>query len=201
VLLLSDVAGLYDRDPAQPGARLIERVEGVTPEVIAMAGEGSGSGLGSGGMRAKLQAARIAERAGIALGIIDGRGDAPLSRLRASGMGTVFVPVREDSARKAWLGGRQQVEGVLVVDAGCAAALSERGSLLAAGITHVEGEFERGALVALHGPAGERLGQGLVEYSAAECRAIIGLRNAEQEVRLGYAPRAAVVHRDHMVHG
>lgn len=201
VLLLSDVAGLYDRDPAKQEAQLVECVKGVTPEIIAMAGEGSGSGLGSGGMRAKLQAARIAERAGIALGIIDGRGAAPLSRLRESGTGTVFVPVREDTARKAWIGGRQQVEGVLGVDAGCVAALSDGASLLAAGIIEVEGEFERGALVALHGPAGERLGQGLVEYSADECRAIIGLKQAEQEARLGYAPRAAVVHRDHMVHG
>ncbi|MEE4152693.1 MAG: glutamate 5-kinase [Erythrobacter sp.] len=201
VLLLSDVAGLYDRDPSEAGAQLIERVEGVTPEIIAMAGEGSGSGLGSGGMRAKLQAARIAERAGIALGISDGRQDSPLTALRTTGRGTIFLPTRADTARKAWLGGRLAIEGVLSVDQGCAEALGKGASLLAAGITAVEGEFERGALVSLHGPKGERLGQGLVEYSAAECRAILGLKQAEQEVRLGYAPRAAVVHRDHMVHG
>lgn len=201
VLLLSDVAGLYDRDPREEGAHLIERVEGVTPEIIALAGEGSGSGLGSGGMRAKLQAARIAERAGIALGIIDGRQERPLSALRNTRRGTIFIPTRDDSARKAWLGGRLAIEGVLSVDAGCAEALGKGASLLAAGITAVEGEFERGALVSLHGPRGERLGQGLVEYSAAECRAILGLKQAEQEARLGYAPRAAVVHRDHMVHG
>ena len=201
VLLLSDVAGLYNRDPREAGAQLIPRIEGVTPEVIAMAGAGSGSGIGSGGMLAKLQAARIAERAGVALGIIDGRGDHPLARLRASGIGTLFVPVRADSARKAWLGGRLAIEGVLTIDAGCAAALVNGASLLAAGLTQVEGEFARGALVAFHGPKGERLGQGLVEYSSAECRAILGLKQPDQEARLGYAPRAAVVHRDHMVHG
>ena len=199
VLLLSDVDGLYDRPPSEEGARLIERVEGVTPEVIAMADSGSGSGLGSGGMLAKLQAARIAERAGITLGIIDGRCDAPLSRLRETGHGTIFLPVRTESARKAWLGGRLAAEGVLSVDEGCVAALGEGASLLAAGIVEVEGEFQRGALVSLHGPNGERLGQGLVEYSAEECRAIAGLRACEQEARLGYAPRGAVVHRDHMV--
>jgi len=201
VLLLSDVAGLYDRDPSDPDAQLIDRVEGVTPEIITMAGEGSGSGLGSGGMRAKLQAARIAERAGVTLGIIDGRGANPLTRLRETGVGSVFLPVRTDTARKAWLGGRLAIEGVLSVDAGCVEALASGASLLAAGLTEVEGDFQRGALVGLHGPKGERLGQGLVEYSAAECRAILGKRESEQEVQLGYAPRAAVVHRDHMVQG
>ncbi|MEO0644291.1 MAG: glutamate 5-kinase [Pseudomonadota bacterium] len=202
VLLLSDVAGLYDRDPSDPDAVLIERVEGVTPEVIAMAGSDSGSGLGSGGMRAKLQAARIAERAGLTLGIIDGRCDHPLTALRQTGKGTVFVPLRRDTARKAWIGGRLAIEGVLSVDAGCARAIAAGGaSLLAAGLTEVTGDFQRGALVGLHGPKGERLGQGLVEYAASECRAILGKRESEQEAELGYAPRAAVVHRDHMVQG
>ena len=200
VLLLSDVAGLYDRDPSEPDARLVPIIEGVTSEVLAMAGESSGSGLGSGGMRAKLLAAQIAERAGVKLGVIDGRGDHPLARLAETGVGTLFVPVRADSARKAWLGGRLAPEGALRVDGGCAAALAQGASLLAAGITRVEGEFQRGALVSLEGPDGARLGQGLVEYSASECRAIQGKREGEQEAQLGYAPRAAVVHRDHMVH-
>ncbi len=201
VMLLSDVDGLYDGDPASDDAKLIDRVEGVTPEVIAMAGTGSSSGMGSGGMLAKLQAARIAERAGITLAIINGTPDNPISAAIAANRGTVFLPVRSDNARKAWLGGRLAPEGVLSVDAGCVSALSDGASLLAAGLTEVEGDFARGALVSLHGPKGERLGQGLVEYSAAECRAIAGLKQAEQEARLGYAPRAAVVHRDHMVRG
>ena len=199
VLLLSDVDGLFDRPPGEAGAELVRTVEGVTPEVIAMAGEGSSSGLGSGGMLAKLQAARIAERAGIALGIVNGTMERPITRARNQDRGTIFLPVRSDNARKAWLGGRLAPEGVLTVDAGCVAALGDGASLLAAGLTDVEGEFQRGALVSLHGPKGERLGQGLVEYSAAECRAIAGLREGEQEAKLGYAPRAAVVHRDHMV--
>ena len=199
VLLLSDVDGLYDRPPSEPGAKLINRVEGVTPEVIAMAGEGSSSGLGSGGMLAKLQAARIAERAGIALGLVNGTSERPIAKAQTTGLGTIFLPVRADNARKAWLGGRLAPEGVLSVDAGCVEALGKGASLLAAGLTEVEGEFQRGALVSLHGPKGERLGQGLVEYSADECRAILGLQGSEQEAQLGYAPRAAVVHRDHMV--
>lgn len=200
VLLLSDVDGLYDRPPSEEGAELISRIEGVTPEVIAMATGESSSGMGSGGMLSKLQAARIAERAGIALAIINGTKPTPITLAAGADRGTIFVPVRSDNARKSWLGGRLALEGVLTVDAGCVTALQDGASLLAAGLTEVEGEFQRGALVSLHGPKGERLGQGLVEYSSEECRAILGLQGGEQEAKLGYTPRAAVVHRDHMVH-
>ena len=199
VLLLSDVDGLFDRDPREPGARRIARVDGVSPEIMAMATADSGSGLGSGGMRAKLQAARIAERAGIALAIINGTRPAPFAAALAQDSGTVFVPQSGASARKAWLGGRLAPGGSVTVDQGCMAALDNGASVLAAGVTAVEGDFVRGDLVAVHGPGGERLGQGLVEYAAAECRAIMGLREDQQARTLGYAPRAAVVHRDHMV--
>ena len=201
VLLLSDVDGLFDRDPKEAGARIVETVEGVTPEVIAMATGDSNSGLGSGGMLAKLQAARIAERAGIALAIINGTHDAPISRALNAGRGTLFLPQGDENARKAWLSGRLAPAGVLTVDEGCTRALENGASLLAAGLIDVEGEFRRGDLVAIHGAKGERLGQGLVEYSGDECRAILGLREEQQEQKLGYAPRAAVVHRDHMVRG
>lgn len=200
VLLLSDVDGLYDEAPSNEGAQLIEKVEGVTPEIIAMGTDESSSGMGSGGMLSKLQAARIAERAGIALAIINGTHSSPITKAVETGRGTIFLPVRSDNARKSWLGGRLAPEGVLTVDAGCVSALQDGASLLAAGLTEVEGEFQRGALVSLYGPKGERLGQGLVEYSSDECRLILGLQGGEQEAKLGYAPRAAVVHRDHMVH-
>ena len=199
VALLSDVDGLYDRDPREPGAVLVDRVEGVSPAVFAMAGEGSSSGLGSGGMKAKLQAARIAERAGVALAIVNGTHDRPLARALDRGIGTLFVAQGAEGARKAWLSGRLAPAGVLTVDEGCVTALQGGASLLAAGLTEVEGEFHRGDLVAIFGPKGERLGQGLVEYTSTECRAILGLREDGQADRLGYAPRAAVVHRDHMV--
>ncbi|MDN3646005.1 glutamate 5-kinase [Pontixanthobacter aestiaquae] len=200
VLLLSDVDGLYDRDPDEAEAKLIATVEGVSPEIIAMATVESSSGMGSGGMLAKLQAARIAERAGITLAIINGTQDRPIAAAIKADRGTLFLPQRSDTARKAWLGGRLAPEGVLTVDGGCVEALGNGASLLAAGLTEVEGEFERGALVSIHGSKGERLGQGLVEYSADECRAILGLREGDQAAKLGYTPRAAVVHRDHMVH-
>jgi len=199
VLLLSDVDGLYDRDPREAGAALVERVEGVSDEITAMASAASSSGLGSGGMASKLQAARIAERAGITLAIVNGTHESPISRALASNIGTIFLPQRSSSARQAWLGGRLSPSGVLSVDTGCAAALEGGASLLAAGVTEVTGEFKRGDLVTIHGPKGDRLAQGLAEYSAAECRAIMGVSQEAQGERLGYAPRAAVIHRDHLV--
>lgn len=199
VLLLSDVDGLYDRDPREADARLVERVEGITPEVLAMASGASSSGLGSGGMISKLQAAQIAERAGIALAVINGTPDAPVSRALASGRGTLFLPQRRDGARKAWLGGRLAPLGTLRVDHGCAEALKGGASLLAAGIAGISGNFRRGDLVSIVSLGGQVLAQGLSEYDAAEVQAIAGKRADDQEARLGYAPRSCVIHRDHMV--
>lgn len=199
VMLLSDVDGLFDRDPRQDGAALVPQVSGVTDAVMQMASSASSSGLGSGGMASKLQAARIAERAGIALAIVNGTHESPIANAMARGVGTLFLPQRSSSARQAWLGGRLSPSGVLTVDTGCAAALAEGASLLAAGVTEVAGDFARGDLVIIHSAKGDRLAQGLVEYTAAECRAIAGRKGAEQAEVLGYAPRAAVVHRDHLV--
>jgi glutamate 5-kinase len=200
VVLLSDVEGLYDRDPREPGAQLLPRVEGVTADVHAMASGASSSGMGSGGMTSKLQAAEIAERAGIALAIVNGTHHAPLARgLSGEGIGTLFLPRRRDGARKAWLGGRQRMRGALVIDPGCAVALGKGGSLLATGITSVEGDFARGDPVAVRDAEGSTLAQGLAEYTAAEVERIKGRRSEELEALLGYAPRAAVIHRDQLV--
>ena len=200
VVLLSDIDGLYDRDPRDPAAVMLPVVAGVTAEIHAMASGGSGSGMGSGGMTSKLQAAEIAERAGIALAIITGTHPAPLARaLGGEGIGTLFLPQRNDGARKAWLGGRQRLAGILVVDDGCAAALRKGSSLLASGIIAVEGRFERGEPVGVRNGAGQQLAQGLAEYASAEVEAIRGRRSDEHEALLGYAPRSAVIHRDQLV--
>ncbi len=199
VVLLSDVDGLYDRDPADPAAQLLGEVEGVSDEIRAMAGASSASGLGSGGMAAKLKAAEIATRAGIALAIINGIHQRPIARARTTGRGTVFLPRRRDKGRKAWLGGRQKLAGALAVDEGCLAALEGGGSLLAAGIRQVTGEFQRGAPVAVHAPDGRQVAQGLVEYSAAEITRLMGRRSEEHAELLAYPPRSAVIHRDQLV--
>ncbi|MDE8650411.1 glutamate 5-kinase [Novosphingobium album (ex Liu et al. 2023)] len=199
VLLLSDVDGLYDRDPRDPAARLLPLVEGVTPEIHAMASGTSGSGMGSGGMTSKLQAAQIAELAGISLAIINGTYATPIARALATGTGTLFLPRRKAAARKAWLGGRLRLKGTLRVDPGAEAALTRGSSLLAKGIVGVEGSFERGDPVAIAGAEGRIVAHGLAEYDSRECARIMGHHTSAHADLLGYAPRSAVVHRDQLV--
>ena len=194
VVLLSDIDGLYDRNPALPGARHIARVERIDARIAGMADDGSASGMGSGGMVSKIQAARIAGRAGVALAIASGRIERPLS---AEARHTIFVPERRARARKAWLAGRLTAKGVITVDAGAAQALAGGRSLLAAGATGVTGRFARGDVVTIEGPEGAAA-RGLAEYDAADVTRLLGRRSDEQEAILGYAPRAALVHRNHM---
>ncbi len=199
VLLLSDVDGLYDRNPAEDGAQLLPQVHGVTEQVYAMADDRSGSGMGSGGMTSKLQAAEIAERAGIALAIVNGTHTSPIGRAMAAEAGTLFLPLRKDTARKGWLAGRMRMKGALTVDNGCSKALVMGGSLLAPGITQVGGEFERGDPVEVLDSAGKVIARGLAEYSSTECAKLKGRRTDEHQEILGYAPRSAVIHRDQLV--
>lgn len=199
VLLLSDIDGLYDRDPRQPGAVRIPVVKGVTPEIHAMATGGSSSGLGSGGMTSKLQAAEIAELAGMALAIIDGQPVSPIGTALSADRGTLFLPRGRRQARKAWLGGKLRVRGSVTVDEGAVRALQGGSSLLAAGVTTVEGQFQRGDAIAVTGPDGAILARGLSEYDAAECARLLGRHTREHEAILGYAPRSALIHRDQLV--
>ena len=199
VILLSDVDGLYTGNPGRdPGAVLVREVTVIDAGIEAMADGGSGSGLGSGGMASKVAAARIATAAGIHLAIADGRVANPLARYAATGLGTVFVAGEGARAKKAWLAGRMTVKGTLTIDDGAAAALRRGKSLLAAGVTGVEGSFARGDVVAVQAGGGV-IGRGLAAYDAPDALAIMGLRNEAQARVLGYAPRAAMVHADHLV--
>ena len=199
VILLSDIDGLYTANPARdPAAQLVTLVEKITPQITAMATSDSASGLGSGGMAAKLAAARIAAAAGIHLAIADGRVLNPLTRFAATGHGTVFVAGDGARAKKAWLAGRLTVAGTLTIDAGAAAALARGKSLLAAGVTDVVGAFARGDVLAIAGAQGV-IAHGLAAYDADDAAAIKGLRGEAQGAVLGYAPRAAMVHADHLV--
>ena len=196
VILLSDIDGLYDRNPALVGAVHVARVEGITPAIEAMADSGSASGMGSGGMVSKVAAARIANAAGAHLAIASGRIERPLS---TEARHTIFVAEKGASARKAWLAGGLTAKGRLTIDAGAVRALSGGASLLAAGLTTVSGQFVRGDILDISGPDGRVVARGLSEYTAADAAAIAGLGRDAQEAALGYAPRTAVVHRDHMV--
>ncbi|WP_394652828.1 glutamate 5-kinase [uncultured Sphingomonas sp.] len=194
VVLLSDIDGLYDRNPALPGAVHIPRVERIDGEIAAMADTGSASGMGSGGMVSKVVAARIAAAAGAHLAITSGRIDRPLS---TAARHTIFVAEKAASARKAWLAGGLTARGTLHIDAGAAKALADGASLLAAGTTAIDGDFARGDLVTIIGPDGA-IARGLSEYDADDARRLIGRKRDDHAAILGYAPRSALVHRDHM---
>jgi glutamate 5-kinase len=199
LILLSDIDGLYTANPGEdPSAELIPTVTDLSA-VAHMASRASSSGMGSGGMYAKVEAARIAHAAGIPVAIVAGKPTNPLARFHETGHGTLFLPPDPLTARKAWLAGRMQVEGRLTVDAGAARALKGGKSLLAAGVIGIEGQFRRGDAVDVLDEAGKLIARGLVSYDAADARAIAGKsRDALADI-LGYAPRSAMIHRDQLV--
>ena len=196
-ILLSDIDGLYTADPrSDPAATHLPEVRELTAEIEAMAGAPH-SDDGSGGMITKLAAARIAMGAGCRLVITDGRVPHPLAALDAGSRATWFVP-REapQTMRKQWIAGSLKPLGTLIVDAGAARALAAGKSLLPAGVTAVDGAFERGDAVIVRDPEGHELARGLVAYSSADARRIAGHRSSEIESILGFRGREEMIHRD-----
>ena len=169
LVLLSDVGGLFTADPRREAdARLVPEVAEITPEIERMAGR-TGSDYGSGGMITKIAAAKIALGAGCHAVIADGTVRRPLSALSKGAPATWFVPrANPRTARKQWIAGSLNPAGALCVDAGAARALNAGKSLLPAGVTGVEGNFQRGDAVIVNGPDGGLLGRGLSAYSAAD---------------------------------
>ncbi len=198
LVLLSDIDGLYTGDPrSDAGATRLDTVDHITPEIEAMAGE-AGSGLSRGGMKTKVMAAKTATAAGCAMAITAGAGARPLSALAGGAPATWFLAeTTPQQARKRWIGSMKP-KGALTVDQGAVQALKKGKSLLPAGVTAVTGQFGRGDPVELCGPGGERLGLGLIRYTAEEAQAIKGHQSRDIETVLGYPGRAALIHRDDM---
>ncbi len=199
LILLSDVDGFYSANPKEdPTAVRFDVVETITPEIEAMAGDPI-SGLSKGGMKTKLMAAKTAVAGGCAMAIMEGSVMRPLQALAEGANRTWFVPGADPQvARKRWINAMKP-KGEVVVDAGAVAALAQGKSLLPAGVRAVKGSFGRGEPVAILGPDGAVLGKGLIRYTAMEAKAIAGHKSGEIEGILGYAGRAALIHRDDMV--
>lgn len=199
VVLLSDVDGLYSANPhVDASAMLIDRIERIDARIMAMADGGSASGMGSGGMISKIQAAKIATGAGAHLAIITGTVDSPLSRWEQEGRGSIFLAAPATRARKGWLAGRLTVRGRITVDAGAERALGRGTSLLPAGVTRVDGTFARGDVVDIVAEDGRIIARGLSEYDSGEAARIAGKRSEDIAALLGHVPRSVLVHRDHM---
>ncbi|MFQ5773687.1 MAG: glutamate 5-kinase [Kiloniellaceae bacterium] len=197
LVLLSDIDGLYTADPRQdPNARFVPEVAVLTPEVEAMAGRAP-PGHSSGGMVTKLAAARIAVGAGCRMVIADGRGLHPLSAIEDGARATWFLSqVEPRTARKRYIAGALKPSGAVILDAGAHKALKAGKSLLPAGVTGVEGDFQRGDAVIVRTADGAEIARGLIAYSARDARRIIGHKSREIEAILGYRGREELIHRD-----
>ena len=199
LVLLSDVDGFYTGPPGSTdNVRRLDEVAEVTAEIEAMAGD-VGSELSRGGMVTKIEAAKIAVQAGTNMVIASGKVMNPLSALAASGACTWFL-ARSDpqAARKRWIGGSLEPRGAVVVDGGAAMALGSGKSLLPAGVTRIDGHFQRGDAVVIRASDGAEIGRGLIAYDHKDAGAIIGRKSGEIADILGYLGRPELIHRDDM---
>ncbi len=201
LLILTDQDGLYSADPRRhPEATLISEGRAGDPELDAMAG--AGGTWGRGGMFTKLQAARLAARSGTVTIIANGRDPSLIGRVAtAEPVGTMLIPAEgKINARKQWLAGISRTDGQLHLDAGAAQVITGDGrSLLAVGVTQVDGSFARGALVGCFDPDGHEVARGLINYSAEEARKIAGVASNSIEQILGYTHEPELIHRDNLV--
>lgn len=199
---LTDIDGLYTKDPrTNPDAELIPVVDVIRKDIEAFAGDIPGT-LGTGGMLSKIKAARKVTAAGIPMVISEGKKPDILIKLfSGEEHGTYFVPKKEKlKSRKCWIAFTLKPKGVIIIDDGAASAILKGGkSLLPSGIVKVDGEFSVGAPVEFSKGDREILGKGLVNYSAADIRKIMGLRTDKIRERLGGKPYDEVIHRDNLV--
>ena len=203
LVLLTDTGGLFTTDPHRdPSAQLISRVERIDESVLALA-EAHRNANSRGGMRSKLEAARLATSYGVPVVIADGAEPQVIRRLaQGEALGTLFpTSVSAMESRKRWLlSGLADGGGEVVVDAGAVSALREQhGSLLPVGVQQVRGHFRRGDVVSVVGPDGSRVVCGITNYDDADLRAIRGARSDQIAERLGHHFGDEVVHRNNMV--
>lgn len=201
LIILTDVDGLLDAPPDDGGKRIpvVDDIDAIAREI---AGGPRPGGVGSGGMASKVEAARSAARHGVFTVVANGADGAVLTRLIAGeDIGTVFVPAPERiNSRKHWIAYAGNPEGRIVVDEGARRAVVEKGaSLLAVGVSRVEGTFSMGALVSLITDSGIEFARGLATYSAVEVQRLAGVRSADIEQTLGYKYTDEIIHRDDLV--
>ena len=202
LILLSDIDGLYDAPPSQnPNAKLIPVVDSVTSEIEGMAGDAA-SELSRGGMRTKIEAAKIATTGGTHMLIASGKIEHPLQAIADGGRCTWFLtPANPVTARKRWIAGSLEPKGTLTIDAGAVNALRAGKSLLPAGVIRVDGQFARGDAVVVRGPDTREIGRGLVAYDAEDADLVKGRSSPDVMTILGISGRSEMIHRDDLVVG
>ena len=202
LIILTDQAGLYDKDPrSHQDAKLIEQANASDTGLDGMVSN-KGGALGRGGMLTKLRAARLAARSGANTIICAGRETNVLPRVfGGESIGTyLFAEQSQVTARKQWLAGHLQLHGRLTLDAGACRVLKEKGSsLLAVGVRRVEGQFQRGEVVACVDEHGQEIARGLVNYNSQEVAKLLGQSSDKIESILGYVDEEELIHRDNMI--
>jgi len=201
LVMLSDVDGLYTKDPEYKDAELIDTVSEITPEIERLAG-GRRSAVGTGGMYSKLLAARQANSYGIPVVVINGRKSGLLVRFfEGEKVGTYFKPRRQRlSSKKGWIAYGVKSKGAIYLDDGAVKALTEQGkSLLPSGIIRIEGHFEVGDYVRCLSKEGRKIAKGLTNYSSKDIEQIKGRKTSDIEKILGYKYSDEVIHRNNLV--
>ena len=200
LVILSDINGLYDSDPRKnKDAKLIAEVKAITPEIESAAG--GASKRGRGGMKTKLEAAKVVTHSGCAMVIANGKTPGALGRVFSDEFtGTLFRPVADLPGKKVWIAYSTNMTGGVVVNAGAFKALCQKGaSLLAAGITGVAGEFDVGDVISVFDENGAEFAKGMVNYSSADCGKILGCQSEDIAKKLGGKNYDEVIHRDNIV--
>ena len=199
LVLLSDIDGLYTAPPAlDVNARHIPLVTAITAEIEAMAGD-AGTELSKGGMKTKVEAGKIALAAGTNMVITTGKVMNPLRAIGEGSKVTWFLAGTDPvTAKKRWIAGQLEPKGQLHIDAGAERALAAGKSLLPAGVTRVDGVFDRGDAVIIRGADGREIGRGLIGYAKADAERIAGKRSGDIAAILGFSGRDELIHRDDM---
>ena len=200
LVLLSDIDGLYDRNPRRfKQARHIAVIDDINDDIMAM-GDEANAEFASGGMATKLAAAKIATASGVAMVICNGQDYHPLTAIEKGANTSLFTAqMAPTTARKNWILSALHTEGTVTVDKGASNALTKGSSLLPAGVIQVTGQFDRGDLIDIYNDENRLIGRGLAGYSAAEADKLKGQKSAQFEDIIGYDGRAELVHADNLV--
>lgn len=200
LILLSDVDGLYDKNPHRyADASHIPVIDDLSDDIMAM-GDVAHAEFASGGMATKLAAARIATNSGVSMVICNGQTTAPLTALSTGAKSSTFIAqLAPHTARKNWIASALDSSGIITIDDGAVTALHKGRSLLPAGVINVTGDFERGALIDIHDKSGKIIARGLSAYPSHEARALQGHKSSSFDRIIGYDGKAELVHADDLV--
>lgn len=201
LLLLSDVDGLFDKDPKRyPEAKIIKVVEKIDKEIEKTAG-GTRSEKSTGGMVSKLEAAKKAGYYGIPTRVVRGNLKDVIQRIiKGEEIGTLFLPEGKIARNKWWTAFAYRIKGNIDIDEGATQAILFRGkSLLPSGIVDISGDFSRGDCVNLRSVTGKVIARGITNYSSSDIEKIKGIKTVDIEKKLGYKYTDEIIHRDNMV--